>query len=88
LLGRIEASIALFDKSLERNPTYGSARLFLIAALSLAERHSEAVLAAESFRRQYPESPAHAFEQLWLQRSASSVYRAQVYLLFERIRAL
>jgi tetratricopeptide (TPR) repeat protein len=88
LLGRTEASIALLGKSLERNPSYGSAQLFLMAALSLAGRQSEAVSVAASFRRQYPESPAHAFEQLWLSRSPSPVYRAQVYALFESIRAL
>src|SRR4029077_9539300 len=31
LIGRTEASIALLQKSLERNNSYGSARLFLIA---------------------------------------------------------
>jgi tetratricopeptide (TPR) repeat protein len=35
LLGRTEASIALFHKSLERNPSYGGAQIFLMAALSL-----------------------------------------------------
>ena len=43
---------------------------------------------AKSFRRQYPESPAHALERLWLSRSASPVYRAQVYPLLENIWAL
>jgi hypothetical protein len=43
---------------------------------------------AESFRQQYSEYPAHAFEHLWLSRSASPVYRAQVYPLFENIRAI
>jgi tetratricopeptide (TPR) repeat protein len=88
LLGRTEAAIALLRKSLERNPSYASAQLFLMAALSLTGRHSEAASMAESLRRQYPEYPAHAFEQLWLSRSASPVYRAQVYPLFERISAL
>jgi tetratricopeptide (TPR) repeat protein len=88
LLGRTEAAIVLLRKSLERNPSYGCAQLFLMAALSLTGRHSEAVLMAESFRQQYPEYPAHAFEQIWLSRSNSPVYRAQVYPLFERISAL
>ena len=88
LLGRTETAIALLRKSLERNPSYGGALLFLMAALSLTGRHSEAASMAESFRRQYPESPAYAFEQLWLSRSNSPVYRAQVYPLFERISAL
>jgi tetratricopeptide (TPR) repeat protein len=88
LLGRTDAAIALLRKSLELNASYGSAQLFLMAALSLTGRHSEAASIAESFRRQYPESPAHAFEQLWLSRSNSPVYRTQVYPLFERISAL
>ena len=88
LLGRTEVAMALLRKSLERNPSYGGAQIFLMAALSLTGRHSEAISMAESFRRQYPEYPAHAFEQLWLSRSASPVYRAQIYPLFERICAL
>jgi tetratricopeptide (TPR) repeat protein len=88
LIGRTEAAIALLRKSLELNDSYGAAQLFLMAALSLTGRHSEAVSMGESFRRQYPEYPAHAFEQLWLSRSASPVYRAQVHPLFERISTL
>jgi tetratricopeptide (TPR) repeat protein len=89
LLGRTEAAIELLRKSLERNPSYGGPQLFLMAALSLTGRHSEAAWMAESFRQQYSESPDIAFEQLfWLSRSASPVYRAQVYPLFENIRSL
>jgi tetratricopeptide (TPR) repeat protein len=80
LLDRTEAAIVLLRKSLERNPSYGGALLFLMAALSLTGRRSEAVSMAELFRRQYAEYPAHAFEQLWLSRSNSPVYRAQVYI--------
>jgi len=88
LLGHIESALALLAKSLERNPSYGSAQLFLMAALSLSGQQAEAARMAESFCRQYPESPAHAFERLWLSRSPSPVYRAQVYPLFEKIRAI
>jgi hypothetical protein len=88
LLGRTEASTALLHKSLERNPGYGCAQLFLMAALSLAGQPSEAAQVATSFREQYPEYPANGFEQLWLSRSASPIYRAQVQPLFERIRGL
>jgi tetratricopeptide (TPR) repeat protein len=88
LLGRTEVAMALLRKSLERNPSYGGAQIFLMAALSLNGRHGEAVSMAESFRRQYPEYPSHAFEQLWLSRSVSPVYRAHFYPLFERISAL
>jgi len=88
LLGRTEEAIVLLRKSLDRNPSHGSAQLLLMAALSLRGGRREAAMVAESFRRQYPEYPSHAFRQLWLSRSASPVYRAQVYPLFERISDL
>jgi len=88
MLGRMHEAVLLLQKSLERNPTYGAAQLFLMAALSLTGRYSEATLIAESFRQQYLESPADAFELFWLSRSACPTYRAQVYPLFEKIRAL
>ena len=88
LLGRVEPAVALLEKSLERNPSYGSAQLFLMAALSLLERPDDATRLAASFRDQYPEYPANAFEQLWLSRSPSPTYRAQVHPLFEKIRSL
>ena len=88
LLGRVEASIELLRKSLERNSSYGGAQLFLMAALSLAGRASDAAETAAAFRAQHPEFPTNAFEQLWLSRSPSPTYRAQVQPLFEKIRSL
>jgi DNA-binding SARP family transcriptional activator/TolB-like protein len=88
LLGRTEASIALLRKSLERNPSYGSAQLFLIAALSLIGSRTEAADTAASFRAQYPDYRTNTFEQLWLSRSACSTYRAQIQPLFEKISSL
>ncbi len=88
LVGRVDRSIGLFQKSLERNPSYGSPLLFLVAALSLSGRRSEATQVAISFRQHYPDCPAVAFEQLWLSRSASTSYRAQISPLLERIRDL
>jgi tetratricopeptide (TPR) repeat protein len=88
LLERTEPAIALLRKSLELNSSFGPAQLFLMAALSLTGRQKEAVSMAGSFRQQYPEYPADAFERLWLSRSTSPVYRAQVYPIFERISAL
>ena len=78
----------LLRKSLQRNPTYGATQLFLAAALSLAGRPDEAARIAETFRAQYPEYPANAFHQLWLARSPSTIYRAQIQPLFEKIRDL
>jgi len=88
LLGRTERAIALLQKSLDRNPSYGFAQLFLMAALSLVGRHAEAAETAASFRKQYPDYRTTTFEQLWLSRSGSSTYRAQIHPLFEKIRAL
>jgi DNA-binding SARP family transcriptional activator/TolB-like protein/Tfp pilus assembly protein PilF len=88
LLGRTEASIGLLHKSLERNPSYGMAQLFLMAALSMVGRRSEAAEAAASFRKQYPDYRTNTFEQLWMSRSGSSVYRAQIHPLFEKICSL
>jgi hypothetical protein len=88
LQGRTEASIALLRKSLERNPSYGSARLFLMAALSLSGQRNKAAQDAASFRQQYPDCPVSAFEQLWVRRSTTATYRAQILPLFERIREL
>jgi tetratricopeptide (TPR) repeat protein len=88
LRGRVEVALALLEKSLERNPSYASPQLFQMAALSLLGRTEEASRLAESFRSQNSEHPANAFKQLWLSRSPSPVYRAQVYPLFERITAL
>ena len=88
LLGRTTEALSFLQKSLERNPTYGSAQLFLMATLSLIGERKKAADTAESFREQYPEYPANAFEQLWLSRSASATYRAQIHPVFERIREL
>jgi hypothetical protein len=88
LIGRTDASITLLRKSLERNRSYGSARMFLIAALSLNGQYREAAEAAASFRQQYPDGPAGACEQLWLSRSRSATYRAQILPVFETIRSL
>jgi len=88
LLGRTETSIKLLHKSLERNPSYGSAQVFLTAALSAAGRHQEATETAAKFRAQYPGYRTHALGQLWLSRSGSAAYRAQIHPLFEKMRGL
>jgi DNA-binding SARP family transcriptional activator/TolB-like protein/Tfp pilus assembly protein PilF len=88
LLGRTEQAVALLNKSLERNPSYGSAQLFLTAALSLIGRRNEAAETAAKFRAQYPEYRTNAFEQLWLSRSNAAKYRAQIQPLFEKFCSL
>lgn len=88
LVGRTEAAVLLLEKSLERNRSYGSAQLFLMAALSLSGRSDEAARVAASFRAQYPRCPAGAIEQLWLSRSVSATYLAQILPVFQRIREL
>jgi tetratricopeptide (TPR) repeat protein len=88
LVGHVDLSISLFRQSLERNPSYGSALLFLMAALSSSGRSTEAAEIATEFRRHYPDCPAVTFEQLWLSRSACTDYHAQISPLFDRIRGL
>ena len=68
LVGRIEAD-GFAPKSLERNRNYGSAQLFLIAALFPSGRRHEAAQAAASFRKQFPNCPRP--------RSSSCGFRAQ-----------
>ena len=82
------SSLKRLQKSLERNPTYGAAGLFLAAALHLLGRMNEAARMAAEFREQYPGSRANDFEQLWLTRSVNPVYRAQIDPIFNRIRSL
>ena len=88
LLGRTGQSIDLLKKSLERNPSYGSAQLFLMAALSIVGRREAAFDAAATFRAQYPDYRTSTFEQLWLSRSACCTYRVQIQPLFEKICTL
>lgn len=88
LRGRTESALALLGKSLERNREYGGAQLFLMSALSMIGRQDEAARRAAAFREQYPDYPSNAFEQLWLSRSASPIYRAQIGPVFEQIRNL
>jgi TolB-like protein len=88
LLGRTEAAIALLNTSLQHNPTHTNSQFFLMAALLATGRRGEADLMQASLRRHYPGYSVKAFERLWLSRSASPVYRAQVYPLFANIWAL
>jgi tetratricopeptide (TPR) repeat protein len=88
LLRRPERAIGLLQQSLQRNPSHGSAQLFLTAALSLTGRRSEASAAAGKFRSQYPEYWNNVFEQLWVSRSSCAAYRAQIQPLLEQIRSL
>jgi DNA-binding SARP family transcriptional activator/TolB-like protein/Tfp pilus assembly protein PilF len=88
LLGRIEPATALLRRSLELNPSYGATQLFLMAALARAGQPAEAARLAAAFRAQYPDYPGNAIDQLWLSRSPSPTYRAQVQPLIQHIRAL
>ena len=88
LLGRGETALAQLRRSLELNSSYGATQLFLIAALTLAGQPAEAARLAAAFRARYPDYPANAVDQLWLSRSASPTYRAQVQPLLHNIRTL
>jgi tetratricopeptide (TPR) repeat protein len=88
LLGRSEAAIGFLRKSLERNPTYGSAQLLTMAALLQLGRDSEAMRVAAEFREQFPAARTYDFEQLWVARSTNPAYRAQANPIFDKMRSL
>jgi hypothetical protein len=88
LLGRSEPALAQLRRSLDLNPSYGATQLFLMAALALAGQPAEAARLAAAFRAHYPDYPANAVDQLWLSRSTSSTYRAQVQPLLHHVRSL
>ena len=88
LLGRSREAVELFEKSLQRNPDYGCAQLFLAAALAANGRRRDAARAAAAFRARYPRYRLDAFEQQWLSRSQSHTYRAQINPAYETIRSL
>ncbi len=88
LLGRAEDALSLFDKSLERNRSYGGAKLFRGAALALCGRGADADRAASIFRAEYPRYGLEAFQRQWLSRSHSPIYRNQIDPAFEAIRSL
>ena len=60
----------------------------LIAALLAAGRRRAVGAIQDSLRRHYPHYSVKTFEQLWLARSASAVYRAQIFPLFGNIWSL
>jgi DNA-binding SARP family transcriptional activator/TolB-like protein len=88
LLGQTDTAIALLEKSLQRNPSYGCAQLFLTAALAATGRVNEARQTTAKFRAQYPGYRTHALEQLWVSRSGSATYHSQIHPLFDKIRGL
>jgi hypothetical protein len=88
LLGRTEAAIALLTRALQDNPTHPNSQFFLMASLLATGRRGAADLMQESLRQHYPGYSVQAFERMWLSRSASPVYRAQVHRLFTNIWAL
>ncbi|HEV2301749.1 MAG TPA: hypothetical protein VGR91_09295 [Stellaceae bacterium] len=88
LLGHGKEAVGLFEKSLERNPDYGCAQLFLAAALAASGRRRDASRAAAAFRTRYPRYRLNAFEQQWLSRSQSRIYRGQINPIYETICSL
>jgi tetratricopeptide (TPR) repeat protein len=73
LVGRDDLSIAMFKKLLERNPSYGSARLFLMAPWHCSDAPPTPP-SGRSFRSQCP-TTANAFEQLWLSLALAYLWR-------------
>ena len=87
LLGS-EDAMPLLRKSLELNPEYGSAQLFLAAALSMHGRRFEAMQIASEFRSHFPSYQTRTFDQQWLWRSTNSVYRRQIDPIADQIHKL
>jgi hypothetical protein len=88
LLGRTESAIALLTRALQDNPTHPNSQFFLMMAALLATGRGGAPdLMQESLRQHHPGYSVQAFERMWLSRSASPVYRAQVHRLFTNIWA-
>src|SRR5206468_2478469 len=88
--GELEPAAQAFEWALAMDEGLAIAHGFAgyNAAFLGSADHGEAASAAASLRQQYPYCPASAFEQLWLSRSPSATYRAQIFPLFERIREL
>jgi DNA-binding SARP family transcriptional activator/TolB-like protein len=88
LLGRPANSVCFLEKSLDRNPNYGTAQLFLAVALRQSCRTAEAARMMNSFKRNCPGYDRETFTAQWLSRSSSSSYRAQVAPVLEGAREL
>jgi DNA-binding SARP family transcriptional activator/TolB-like protein len=88
LLGRPWAAVSFLEKSLNGNPGYGTAQLFLAAAFRACGKRKEAESVMASFKANFAGYKQDAFTAQWLSRSRSSVYRAQISPLVEELRQL
>lgn len=88
LLGRPSAAVSFLEKSLNCNPGYGTAQLFLAAALRACGKRKEAESTMASFKASFAGYKQDAFTAQWLSRSRSPVYRAQIAPLAEELRQL
>ncbi len=86
LLGNGSNALSLFRKSLECNPEYGSAQLFLTVALRQTGNSRDSLRAFTEFRTRFPQYEVAAFRQQWVARSQSQVYRSQIDPLFGHLR--
>jgi DNA-binding SARP family transcriptional activator/TolB-like protein len=86
LLGHHELAIELLGKSLDANPDYGSAHLFLAAALWLSGRVEEAETAYEKFRQKFDHYQLSQFDSQWVSRSSAPAYRRQIAPIFGAIQ--
>lgn len=88
LLGRPSAAVSFLEKSLNRNPGYGTAQLFLAAALRACGKRKEAENTMALFKASFAGYKQDAFTAQWLSRSRSPVYQAQIAPLAEELRQL
>jgi DNA-binding SARP family transcriptional activator/Tfp pilus assembly protein PilF/TolB-like protein len=87
LLGQHEPAIDLLGKSLDANPDYGSAHLFLSAALWLSGRVEEAETAYDRFRQRFDYYQLTQFDSQWVSRSTAPAYARQIAPIFGAIQA-
>ena len=88
LLGRPEPAIAFLERSLNRNPGYGTAQLFLAAALNQAGRKSDGRRVMRAFNTRFQGYEHEAFTTQWFSRSHSPVYRAQIRPVVDELQRL
>jgi len=88
LLGQSKTAIELLGKSLDANPDFGSAHLFLAAALWLEGRVTDAKTGYEKFRDRFEHYQLSQFDAQWVSRSNAPTYQRQITPIVGAIKAM
>jgi tetratricopeptide (TPR) repeat protein len=86
LVGQRELAIEFLGKSLAANPDYGSAQLFLAAALWLDGQIDDAKTTYDKFRQGFWHYQLSQFDSQWVSRSSAPAYRRQIAPIFDAIQ--